>query len=86
MRWAAIPCVLGGMYIGLFSYWWLAAERTVATVSGRRCISVEVHQSDFMYHTQPIRKPAFWFVRCVGSYRYVGYVAAMENSAFLYEK
>jgi len=78
--------VLLAVYVGVFSSWWLSAKRTVAVANGQRHVVVEVHQSELMYHTQPVWKPAFWFMEHVGGYRYTGYIAAMEDSAFVYEK
>jgi len=78
--------VLLAVYVGVFGYWWMSAKRTVTFVNGQRQVVVEVHQNDLMYHTQPIWKPAFWFMQHVGGYRYAGYVAAMKDSAFVYEK
>ncbi len=73
-------------YVGLFSCWWLTGKRTVAVVNGQRQVVVRVRQTDFMYHTQPIWDPAFWFMEHAGGYRYAGYIAAMEDSAFVYAK
>jgi hypothetical protein len=78
--------VLLTVYVGLFSYWWLSAKRTVAVVNGQRQVVVKVHQCSLMDRTQAVWEPAFWFMRHVGGYRYAGYIAAMEDSAFVYEK
>ena len=81
---AASVCLVA--YVGLFSYWWLSAKRSVAFVNGKRQVAVRVHQTAFMSHTQPIWNPAFWFMEHVGGYRCGGYIAAMEDSAFVYER
>ena len=78
--------MLLAVYVGVFSYRWMSAKRTVAAVNGRRHVEVQVHQGDLMYHTESVWKPAFWFMEHVGGYRYVGYIAAMEDSALVYEK
>jgi hypothetical protein len=83
---AVVPSVLLAVYVGLFSYWWLSAKRTVVMASGQRHVEVQVHQTSLMYYTQPIWNPAFWLVEHVGGYEYAGYTAAMEDSAFVYEK
>jgi hypothetical protein len=83
---AVIALVFGAVYVGLFSYWWLTAKRTVAVVSGQRQVVIIVHETDLMHHTEPIWKPAFWFMERVGGFRYAGYIAAMEDSAFVYER
>ena len=74
------------IYISIFSYWWLTSSVTKQVVSGQQHIVVEVHQSDFMYHTQPVWEPAFWFMVHVGGYRYSGYIAEGEASRFVYLK
>ena len=70
------------IYAGVFSYWWISASSSVV---GRHDV-VRVHESDLMYHTRPIWKPAFWIMEHVGGYRYVGYIAAYEDSGFLFAK
>ncbi|MGA2866982.1 MAG: hypothetical protein ABSF95_21105 [Verrucomicrobiota bacterium] len=73
-------------YVGVFSYWWMTSKRMSVTENGRQLRQVELHQSEVMYLTQPMWDPAFWFMERVCGYRYLGYIAAMEDSAFCYEK
>jgi hypothetical protein len=89
-RWRKIGavCLVGlvAIYIGIFSYWWLSGSVTTTVVDGQKHRVVEVHQSDFMYHTQPVWEPAFWFMVHVRGYRYSGYIAEGEASRFVYLK
>lgn len=91
MRYAAkvLSVVLStclAVYVGVFSYWWLSAKTTVAFVNGQRQVVVRVHENRCMRKTYPIWTPAFWFMEHVFGYRYAGYIAAMEDSAIVYEK
>ncbi len=82
----AVAASVVAVYVGVFSIWWLGAKRTVVYVAGHRQIAVEVHQNEFMYHTQPIWEPAFWFMEYVCGYKYAGYIPAKDESTFVYEK
>lgn len=74
------------VYVGVFTYWWTTSKTEEAVENGVRLSAVEVHQSELMYLTQPMWEPAFCFMERVRGYRYVGYIAAMEDSAFCFEK
>ena len=74
------------IYISVFGYWWIGSKHESAVVNGKQMHGVRLHQSDLMSMTQPVWKPAFWFMESVCGYRYVGYVAEGEDSAFLFEK
>ena len=74
------------LYVAVFSCWWMSAKRKPVFIKGQWHVEVQVHQSSLMYYTQPVWKPAFWFVEHVGGYQYAGYTAAMEDSAFVFEK
>jgi hypothetical protein len=74
------------LYVGTFSYWWMSSKSYAVAVGGKRLRRVELHHSDFMARTQAMWEPALWFVVHVRGYQYVGYIAAFEDSAFVYDK
>jgi hypothetical protein len=82
----AVLLLLIGLYVATFSYWWISGKRTVVSINGQQHVQVLVHQSDLMYFTQALWGPGFWFMERIGGYRYAGYMAAGEDSAFAYEK
>jgi hypothetical protein len=72
------------VYVGTFSFWWLTGKSMSEVKNGKQVREVEVHQCNLMYLTQPIWDPAFWFMEHICGYRYNGYVAAYEDSVFLF--
>lgn len=74
------------LYIGTFAFWWVTSPSATRTVGGKEVHIVEVRQSDLMWRTQAIWEPAFWFLKSVCGYRYEGYIAAEEDSRFIYVK
>lgn len=72
-------------YIGLFGYCWFTAKKTVGMVDGEQHVLIEVREHWLMRNNE-VWSPVFWLIENVAGYKYVGYVAAEENSAFLYEK
>jgi len=42
------------LYIGVFSYWWLASKRMSVLEKGVTVRQVELHQTEVMYLTQPM--------------------------------
>ena len=74
------------LYAGLFSFWWLTSKRESGMFHGKEIREVELHQNDLMSLTQPMWNPAFWFVERILGYDPPGYIAAMEDSAFVFTK
>jgi hypothetical protein len=64
----------------------MSGKRTTAFINGRRHVEVQLHQNDLMYHTQVLWMPAFWFMEHAAGFRRTGYIAAHEDSAFVFEK
>jgi len=85
-RMAVMLSLAVAVYTGLFSCSWLTGKRASVVNNGVTVREVEVHQTEVMYLTQPMWEPAFWFMERVCGYRYLGYCAAMEDSAFAFEK
>ena len=82
----ALVCVLAA-YVGTFSYWWTTSQTEVRTTkSGQQIQMHRIRQNNFMACTQPVWTPAFWYMVHVRGYRYHGYIAAYDDSEFLYYK
>jgi hypothetical protein len=64
----------------------MTSKKMSAIENGVRRRAVEIHQTELMYLTQPMWRPAFCFMERVCGYRYSGYIAAGDDSAFIFEK
>ena len=82
-----LVCALILFYVGFWSYRWTTGKRRVFTAAtGRQGTEVMVHEGDLMYYTRPAWKPAFWCMENWFGYRYSGYVAMYEDSAYVFYK
>ena len=73
-------------YVGFWSYRWVTGKRRVFAENGKQVTEVIVHEGDLIHHTRPVWQPAFWCMEHWFGYRYHGYLAMHEDSAFVFYK
>ena len=84
--WLVALILCAGIYVGMFSYWWLRSPSRVETWQGRQVRVVEFQFNAVSWHTEPLWTPAFWFIEQICGYERGGYAAMEEQSVQLYAK
>ena len=85
--WTALALILSaGIYVGVFSYWWLRSSSRLEAWQGKQVRVVEFQFNAVSWHTEPLWMPAFWFMEHVCGYERGGYAAMEEESVQSYAK
>ena len=85
--WTALALTLiVGVYVVVFSYWWLRSPSRVEAQQGKQVRIVEFQFNALSWHTEPLWIPAFWFMESVCGYEQGGYAAMEGQSVQLYVK
>ena len=86
LKCAIVLGCLFAAYLGAFSYWWLTSPLEVMRLEGGVRIHARKLVTRRIPNALPVEawQPAFWFMVHVRGYRYYGFIAAFEDSAYVY--
>ena len=73
-------------YGSTFSFWWLRSPVTHVTAGGQSHRIVRFQFNWLSWHTEPIWRPAFWFMEHVCGYHEGGFAAMHEESIYQFIK